>query len=62
MKVTQYIMDFDPVNRKRWDELYTTFMDGHIPPATLIPVEKLAIPALLYEIEVMAIVAVDQEE
>lgn len=61
MKVTQYIVDFDPANRKTWDELYEKFMNGYTPPATLIPVEKLAIPALLYEIEVMAVVAVDQE-
>jgi monoamine oxidase len=60
MKVTQYIVDFDPTNRKP-SELYAKFMDGHTPPVTLIPVEKLAWPGLLYEIEVMAIVAVNQE-
>lgn len=60
MKVTQYVVSFDPANRKP-SELYAKFMDGHAPPVTLIPVEKLARPGLLYEIEVMAIVAVDQE-
>ena len=52
-----HIVDFDFANRKP-SELYAKFMDGHDPLITLISVEKLA---LLYEIEVMAIVALGQE-
>lgn len=56
MKVTHYIVNYDPADRKR-GYLYAEFMGEHRPPSTLIPVEKLAEPELLYEIEVMAVVA-----
>ena len=55
MKVTHYIVNYDPADRKR-GQLYLEFMEGHKPPSTLVPVEKLASPELLFEIEVMAVV------
>lgn len=60
MKVTHYIVNYDPTDRKR-NELYLQFLDGHKPPGTLVPVEKLGAPELLFEIEVMAVVEVDEE-
>jgi monoamine oxidase len=53
-------VNYDLVDRKR-NELYLQFLNGHKPPSTLVPVEKLGSPELLFEIEVMAIVAVDEE-
>jgi enamine deaminase RidA (YjgF/YER057c/UK114 family) len=35
------------------------FLDGHRPPGTLVPVEMLVAPQLLFEIDVMAVVEVD---
>jgi monoamine oxidase len=56
MKVTHYIVYYDPADRKR-GHIYAESMGEHRPPSTLIPVEKLAKPELLYEIEIMAVVA-----
>ncbi len=55
VKVTHYIVDYDPKDRER-GRLYLEFMGGHKPPSTLIPVPMLADEGLLYEIEAMAIV------
>lgn len=60
IKATHYIVNYDPADRKR-SELYLEFMGGHKPPGTLVPVERLGAPELLFEIEVMAVVAVDDE-
>jgi enamine deaminase RidA (YjgF/YER057c/UK114 family) len=55
VKVTQYIVDYDPSERSR-AELYLKFIGDHRPPSTLVGVTKLAAPELLYEIEAMAVV------
>ncbi len=55
VKVTQYIVDYDPSERSR-AELYLKFIGDHRPPSTLVGVTKLAAPDLLYEIEAMAVV------
>lgn len=60
IKATQYIVDYDSADRKR-AELYLQFMDGHKPPGTLVPVEKLGSPEILFEIEVMAVIVEDEE-
>lgn len=56
VKVTHYIVNYDPTDGSR-GQLYLSFMEGHTPPSTLVPVPALADPELLYEIEAMAIVA-----
>jgi monoamine oxidase len=60
VKVTHYVVNYDPAERSR-NELCIKFLNGHKPPGTLVPVEKLAAPEILFEIEVMAIVQVDKE-
>jgi monoamine oxidase len=60
VKVTHYVVNYDPAERSR-NELCMKFLNGHKPPGTLVPVEKLAAPEILFEIEVMAIVEVDKE-
>ena len=56
ISVRQYVVDMlpqDPVRAK----LYTEWMEGHMPPSTLIGVQSLATKELLYEIEVLVIVS-----
>lgn len=60
IQVTHYVANYDPADRKR-NELYLQFLDGHKPPGTLVPVERLGAPELLFEIEVMAVVEEDEE-
>lgn len=60
VKVTHYVVNYDPAERSR-NEQCTEFLNGHKPPGTMVPVEKLAAPEILFEIEVMAIVEVDKE-
>jgi monoamine oxidase len=60
MTATHYVVNYDPADTTR-NELYQEFLDGHKPPGTLVPVEKLAAPQMLFEIDCMAIVAVDEE-
>jgi monoamine oxidase len=60
VKVTHYVVNYDPAERSR-NELCMKFLNGHKPPGTLVPVEKMAAPEILFEIEVMAIVEVDKE-
>ncbi|KAK4556783.1 hypothetical protein LTR86_006354 [Recurvomyces mirabilis] len=55
IRYTQYIVDYDynnPVHREPLQE----FLGEHRPPSTLIPVTKLALPGLVYEIEITAAV------
>ena len=59
IQVTHYVANYDPADRKR-NELYLQFLDGHKPPGTLVPVERLGAPELLFEIEVMAVVEEDE--
>lgn len=55
VKVTQYVVDYDPTERAR-ASLYGEFMGDHRPPSTLVGVACLAEPELSYEIEAMAVV------
>lgn len=49
-KLTIYIVDYDPATRKHVRHI-EKFLDGHRPAVTLIPVQKLAQPGLLFEVE-----------
>lgn len=60
MTVTHYVVNYDPTEKTR-QELWAEFLDGATPPGTLVPLEKLAGPGLLFEVEVMAVVEVDEE-
>ena len=55
IKVTHYIVNYDPSDRSRI-EPYFKLMGDHRPPSTLVGVATLAQKELLYEIEAMAIV------
>jgi monoamine oxidase len=59
-QITHYVVNYDPAQRGR-NELCLKILNGHKPPGTLVPVEKLAAPEILFEIEVMAIMQVDEE-
>ncbi|QDS75917.1 hypothetical protein FKW77_002817 [Venturia effusa] len=49
-----------PIVERGWGELWMEFMDreggGHRPPDTVLGVAALAVPGLLYEVEVWAVV------
>ena len=61
MTATHYVVDYDPAEKTR-QELWAKFLGGATPPGTLVPVEKLAGPGLLFEVEVMAVMEVDAED
>jgi len=59
VQVRQYVVGMSKhgtEERKARVEAYTSFMGDCKPPSTLIGVESLATPELLYEIEVAAVV------
>jgi len=56
IKLTYYIVNYDFKNRRHTPHL-VKFLNGHRPATTLVPVEKLAIPEYLFEIEATAAVA-----
>ncbi|KAI5358201.1 Putative flavin amine oxidase, YjgF/YER057c/UK114 family, RutC-like superfamily [Septoria linicola] len=58
MKLTYYIVDYDSKN-PRHRPILMEFLGDHRPASTLIPVEKLAAPEFLFEIEATA--AIPQE-
>ena len=58
ISVRQYVVNLLPVDPSR-TKMYNEWMGDHKPPSTLIGVQSLAAPELLYEIEVMAIVSAD---
>jgi monoamine oxidase len=58
MSNTHYVLNYDPTDTTR-NVLFGEFLDGHRPPGTLGPVEMLAAPQLLFEIDVVAVVEVD---
>jgi monoamine oxidase len=61
MSVTHYVVSThltDPARQLLWAE----FLEGHTPPGTLVPLERLAAPSILFEVEVQAIVEVDEDK
>lgn len=50
MKLTYYIVDFDHTN-PRHRQAVLTFLGAHRPVTTLVPVPKLALPEIIFEIE-----------
>ena len=50
IKLVYYIVDYDPKNRIHFGPL-KTFLQGHRPPATLVPVPCLASPEFKFEVE-----------
>jgi enamine deaminase RidA (YjgF/YER057c/UK114 family) len=58
MSNTHYVVNYDPTDTTR-NALFVEFLDGYRPPGTLVPVEMLAAPQLLFAIDVMAVVEVD---
>lgn len=55
MKLTYYIVGYDHKNRRHAPHLIK-FLNGHRPATTLIPVNALAVPEYLFEIEATAAV------
>jgi monoamine oxidase len=55
VKLTYYIAGYKPENRYHADVLLR-FLNGHRPPATLVPVPALARREFLFEIEAVAVV------
>lgn len=53
LKLTYYIVDFDPDNRPHSKHL-ANFLAGHRPTTTLVPVTKLANPKWHFEVEAIA--------
>lgn len=53
VKLTYYIVDFDHNNPQQRGPLME-FLGGHRPPSTLVPVTKLALPGIIFEIEAIA--------
>ncbi|KAK5114039.1 hypothetical protein LTR85_010345 [Meristemomyces frigidus] len=53
LKVTYYIVGFDHTNPQHRGPLLD-FLGGHRPPSTLVPVPKLALPGIIFEIEATA--------
>ncbi|KAL3422510.1 flavin-containing amine [Phlyctema vagabunda] len=58
VKLTYYIVDYDPAARAHAELLYDFLGDAR-PPATLIPVQKLALPGLLFEVDAVAVVSLE---
>ena len=56
IRVAKYFVDLDETKRNVEGELYLQFLQGiQPPPDTLLGVAALAMPSLLYEVEVQAI-------
>jgi monoamine oxidase len=53
VKLTYYIVDYSPSNRYH-AKVLLQFLNGHRPPATLIPITHLARPEYKFEIEAVA--------
>ena len=58
MKLTYYIVDYDHTDPKQ-RQPSLEFLGGHRPPVTLVPVTKLALPGIVFEVEAIAAVAVE---
>lgn len=58
VQVRQYIVNLHPVDKSRVN-LYREWMGDHSPPSTVVGVQSLALEDLLYEIEVTAVVNVE---
>ncbi|KIW13828.1 hypothetical protein PV08_06608 [Exophiala spinifera] len=54
IKTTHFVVNLDYKDTSR-AEAYVKFIGDHRPPSTLLGVEKLAAPEILYEVEAMAI-------
>lgn len=53
LKLTYYIVDFDHTNPRHRQPLLE-FIGTHRPPTTLVPVPKLALPEIIFEVEATA--------
>ncbi|KAK4539478.1 hypothetical protein LTR36_010914 [Oleoguttula mirabilis] len=53
LKLTYYIVDYDHLDPRQRAPLLE-FLGDHRPPSTLVPVPKLALPGIIFEIEVIA--------
>ena len=53
LKLTLYIVNYDPANRKHTRHVQK-FLGGHRPAITLVPVNQLAVPSWLFEIDAVA--------
>jgi monoamine oxidase len=53
VKLSYYIVNYYP-NRRVHAEITEDFLDGHHPGITLIPVQQLAAPEFLFEVEAVA--------
>lgn len=56
MKLTYYIVDYDITDPKQ-RQPSLDFLGSHRPPITLVPVTKLALPGIIFEVEAMAAIA-----
>lgn len=56
IKVTYYVVNYDPKHRRHTPHL-VKFLNGHRPASTLVPVQALATPEYLFEIEATAAVS-----
>ena len=61
VKLTYYIVDFDHTNPRHRQPLLD-FIGEHRPPTTLVPVPKLALPEVMFEVEATAAIAQSQLE
>lgn len=55
MKLTYYIVDYDHTDPKQRGPSLE-FLGSHRPPITLVPVTKLALPGIVFEVEAIAAV------
>lgn len=53
VKLTYYVVNYDP-NRRAHVKITEEFLDGHCPGITLVPVQQLAAPGFLFEVEAVA--------
>ena len=56
ISVRHYVVNLQPVDPAR-GRIYSAWIGDNKPPSTLLGVQHLAVPELLYEIEVMAVVS-----
>jgi monoamine oxidase len=60
VKLTYYVVNYDP-NRPAHIEITEDFLDGHRPGITLVPVQQLAAPGFLFEVEAVAAIEPDRQ-
>lgn len=58
-KLSIFIVNYDPVNRKHARPVMR-FLGGHRPAITLVPVQQLAVPSWLFEIDAVLSIPADR--